>query len=486
MSTAYKTIRDIAGPLLIVEGVEGVAYDELCTVELTDGTQRLGKVLESRQGLAVVQLFESTQGITTENTKVRFLGRSFELPVSQDMLGRIFSGSGTPIDGGPAIVPEKKLDINGAPINPFTRDFPEDFIQTGISTIDVLNTLVRGQKLPIFSGAGLPHASLAAQIARQARVLSKEEVEKGASATGESHPAIGTEPHSSANAEQGKFAVVFGAMGITFEEAQYFKQEFERTGALARAVLFLNTADNPVVERIATPRLALTAAEYLAFELGYHVTVILTDMTNYCEALREVSAARKEVPGRRGYPGYLYTDLATLYERAGRIRGKKGSITQIPILTMPEDDVTHPIPDLTGYITEGQIRLDRGLFQRGMIPPVIPMGSLSRLKGKAQGEGVTREDHSGMDAQLTSAYARGTEIRELAVILGESSLNDTDRAYLKFADRFEREFIAQGEHENRSIFDSLTIGWSLLSELPKTELKRVKPAHIEKYLPKTA
>lgn len=478
MSTAYKTIRDVAGPLLIVEGVEGVTYDELCSVELPSGEQRLGKVLEARTGLAIVQLFESTQGITTEGTKVRFLGRTFELPVSKDMLGRVFSGSGRPIDGGPQIVPEKKLDINGAPINPFTRDFPEDFIQTGISTIDVLNTLVRGQKLPIFSGAGLPHASLAAQIARQARVLTKEEVEKGASTTDEMHP--------SPDADEGKFAVVFGAMGVTFEEAQYFKQEFERTGALSRAVLFINTADNPVVERIATPRLALTAAEYLAFELDYHVTVILTDMTNYCEALREVSAARKEVPGRRGYPGYLYTDLATLYERAGRIRGKKGSITQIPILTMPEDDVTHPIPDLTGYITEGQIRLDRGLFQRGMIPPVIPMGSLSRLKGKAQGEGVTREDHSGMDAQLTSAYARGVEIRELAVILGESSLSDIDRAYLRFADRFEREFIAQGERENRSIFDSLTIGWNLLSELPKSELKRVKPAHIEKYLPKVS
>ncbi len=482
MSTAYKTIRDIAGPLLIVEGVEGVAYDELCTVELPTGEQRLGKVLESRKGLAIVQLFESTQGVATEGTKVRFLGRTFELPVSQDMLGRVFSGSGTPIDGGPAVVPEKKLDINGAPINPFTRDFPEDFIQTGISTIDVLNTLVRGQKLPIFSGAGLPHAPLAAQIARQARVLTKEEVERGSEETSNGSPP--NPPSQAPHPQEGKFAVVFGAMGVTFEEAQYFKQEFERTGALSRAVLFINTADNPVVERIATPRLALTAAEYLAFELDYHVTVILTDMTNYCEALREVSAARKEVPGRRGYPGYLYTDLATIYERAGRIRGKKGSITQIPILTMPEDDVTHPIPDLTGYITEGQIRLDRGLYQRGLVPPVIPMGSLSRLKGKAQGEGVTRADHSGMDAQLTSAYARGTEIRELAVILGESSLNDTDRAYLRFADRFEREFIAQGETENRSIYDSLRIGWDLLTELPVSELKRVKPAHIEQYLPK--
>ena len=473
MSTAYKTVSDIAGPLIMVEGVEGVTYDELCEVELTDGSKRLGKVLEARKGLAVVQLFESAQGATTQGTKVRFLGRSFELPVAEDMLGRIFDGSGYPIDGGPAIVPEKKLDINGNPINPASRDFPEDFIQTGISTIDVLNTLVRGQKLPIFSGAGLPHSQLAAQIARQARVLTEEEV-----ATGKGNDDAGKNPDD-------KFAVVFAAMGVTFEEAQFFKNEFEKTGALSRAVLFLNTADNPVAERIATPRLALTAAEYLAYEKDYHVTVIITDMTNYCEALREISAARKEVPGRRGYPGYLYTDLATLYERAGKIKGKKGSITQIPILTMPEDDVTHPIPDLTGYITEGQIRLDRSLNQQGIYPPVIPMGSLSRLKGKAQGEGVTREDHSGMDAQLTAAYARGVEVRELAVILGESSLSDTDKAYLKFAKRFEQEFITQGENENRSIFDSLKIGWDLLTELPRTELKRVKSEHMDKYLPET-
>lgn len=469
MSTAYKTVSDIAGPLLMVEGVEGVTYDELCEIELTDGTKRLGKVLEAREGLAVVQLFESAQGATTEGTKVRFLGRTFELGVSEDMLGRVFSGAGAPIDNGPEVIPEKKLDINGAPINPASREFPEDFIQTGISTIDVLNTLVRGQKLPIFSGAGLPHAQIAAQIARQARVLTEKEVAEGKSTEGETE-------------KDEKFAVVFAAMGVTYEEAQFFKNEFEKTGALSRAVLFLNTADNPVAERIATPRLALTAAEYLAYELDYHVTVIITDMTNYCEALREISAARKEVPGRRGYPGYLYTDLATLYERAGRIKGKKGSITQIPILTMPEDDVTHPIPDLTGYITEGQIRLDRGLHQKAIYPPVIPMGSLSRLKGKAQGEGVTREDHSGMDAQLTAAYARGTEIRELAVILGESSLSDTDKAYLKFADRFEKEFIRQGEHENRSIYDSLNIGWDLLKELPRSELKRVKGDHIDKYM----
>jgi len=470
MSTAYKTVTDIAGPLMMVEGVEGITYDEMCEIELPSGEKRLGKVLEAREGLAVVQLFEQAQGTKTEGTKVRFLNRTFEIGVSEDLLGRILSGAGRPIDGGANIIPEKKLDINGAPINPFTREYPDDFIQTGISTIDVLNTLVRGQKLPIFSGAGLPHNQVAAMIARQARVLTENEVEKGESSTD--------------TKSDEKFAVVFGAMGVTFEEAQYFRQEFEKTGALSRAVLFMNTADNPVVERIATPRLALTVAEYLAYEKDYHVTVILTDMTNYCEALREVSAARKEVPGRRGYPGYLYTDLATIYERAGRIRGKKGSITQIPILTMPEDDVTHPIPDLTGYITEGQIRLDRGLHQKGIFPPVIPMGSLSRLKGKAQGEGKTRDDHSGVDAQLTAAYARGVEVRELAVILGESSLNEVDKAYLKFADRFEKEFITQGEQENRSIFDSLAIGWDLLTELPKTELKRVKDDQIAKYLKK--
>lgn len=468
---SYKTIKDVAGPLLMVEGVDGVGYDELCHVQLASGEVRLGKVLESRKGLAVVQLFESTQGIAVSGASVRFLGRTFQMGVSEDLLGRVFTGSGQPFDGGPALLAEKKLDINGQPMNPASREYPDDFIQTGISTIDVLNTLVRGQKLPIFSGAGLPHSQLAAQIARQARVLTKIEVDSG----GIERPK---------QVSQDKFAVVFAAMGVTFEEAQFFQKEFEKTGAIARAVLFLNTAADPVVERIATPRLALTAAEYLAFEKDYHVTVILTDMTNYCEALREVSASRKEVPGRRGYPGYMYTDLASLYERAGRIRGRNGSITQIPILTMPEDDVTHPIPDLTGYITEGQIRLDRGLYQKGVIPPVIPMGSLSRLKGKAQGEGKTREDHSGVEAQLTAAYARGVEIRELAVLLGESSLNETDKAYLKFADRFEREFIGQGEHENRTIYDSLRIGWNLLTELPRSELKRVKEAHIEKYLPK--
>jgi len=473
MSTAYKTVTDIAGPLMIVEGVEGVSYDELCEIELIDGSKRLGKVLESREGLAIVQMFEQAKGVTTEGTKVRFLGRTFEIGVSEDLLGRVFSGAGRPIDGGPEIVPEKKLDINGAPINPYSRDYPDDFIQTGISTIDVLNTLVRGQKLPLFSGAGLPHNQIAAQIARQARVLTPKEREKG--------EAI---PDDQREETDEKFAVVFAAMGVTFEEAKFFQNELEKTGALSRAVLFVNTADNPVVERIATPRLALTVAEYLAYEKDYHVTVILTDMTNYCEALREVSAARKEVPGRRGYPGYLYTDLATLYERAGRIRGKKGSITQIPILSMPEDDVTHPIPDLTGYITEGQIRIDRGLHNKGVYPPIIPMGSLSRLKKKAQGEGKTREDHEGIDDQITAAYAHGVEVRELAVILGESSLSDVDKAFLKFAGRFEKEFIQQGVTENRSIFESLRISWDMLNEIPREELKRVKDEHVEKYMKK--
>ena len=473
MSTAYKTVTDIAGPLMMVEGIEGVTYDELCEIELVDGSKRLGKVLDARSDLAVVQMFEDAKGATTEGTKVRFLGRTFEIGVSEDILGRVFSGSGKPIDGGPEIVPEKKLEINGAPINPFSREYPDDFIQTGISTIDVLNTLVRGQKLPLFSGAGLPHNQIAAQLARQMRVLSPEEVEKGQGMSDEQR-----------GESDEKFAVIFAAMGVTFEEAQYFQNELEKTGALSRAVLFVNTADNPVVERIATPRLALTVAEYLAYEKDYHVTVLLTDLTNYCEALREVSAARKEVPGRRGYPGYLYTDLATLYERAGRVRGKNGSITQIPILSMPEDDITHPIPDLTGYITEGQIYIDRGLHQKGIYPPIIPMGSLSRLKAKAQGEGKTRADHSGMDAQLTAAYARGVEVRELAVILGESSLSETDKAFLKFSERFENEFIRQGPNENRSIYESLSIGWDLLTEIPREELKRVKDEHIDKYMSK--
>ncbi len=456
MQKEYKTITQVAGPLLFVEEVEGIKYEELVEVELPNKEKRLGKVLEAREGMALVQMFEDTQGVGTEGSKARFLGKTFQVGVSEDMLGRVFSGAGKPIDGGAEIIPEKKLDINGAPINPWSRDFPSDFIQTGISTIDCLNTLVRGQKLPIFSGAGLPHAALAAQIARQAKVRDD---------TGDE-----------------KFAVVFATMGVTFEEAQYFINEFEKTGAIEHSVLFINTADNPVVERIATPRLALTTAEYLAFEKGYHVTVILTDMTNYCEALREVSAARKEIPGRRGYPGYLYTDLSTIYERAGRIKGRKGSITQIPILTMPEDDITHPIPDLTGYITEGQIVLSRELHGKGIYPPVNVLPSLSRLSPTARK--ITREDHEGVFAQMYAAYARGLEVRDLAVILGESALNETDLKYLKFADRFEDEFVRQAETDNRSIDETLNLSWELMSMLPKEELKRVKDEYIEKYLPK--
>jgi len=456
MQKEYSSITSIAGPLLIVEDVEGIKYEELVEVTTASGEMRLGKVLEAREGMALVQMFEDTRGISTEGTKAKFLGKTLQLGVSEDMLGRIFSGSGKPIDNGPEIIPDQKLDINGAPINPYSRDYPSDFIQTGVSTIDGLNTLVRGQKLPIFSGAGLPHAKLAAQIARQAKVKSE-----GGS---------------------GDFAVVFAAMGVTFEEADYFMEEFRKTGAIKRSVLYINTADDPVVERIATPRLALTTAEYLAFEKDMHVLVILTDITNYCEALREVSAARKEVPGRRGYPGYLYTDLATLYERAGRIKGKSGSITQLPILTMPEDDKTHPIPDLTGYITEGQILIDRGLHREGIYPPITPMGSLSRLKGHGLGEGKTREDHKGVDDQISAAYAKGIEVRELAVILGESSLSETDLAYLKFAKAFEEKFITQAETDDRTIDETLNTGWDLMKLLPRNELKRVKDEHIDKYM----
>src|SRR3989338_4829184 len=472
MKTQHKTVAEIYGPIVVVTKVPDAKYQEMVEIELPDGSRRRGRVLEADEDRALVPMFEGTRGLELTGPSAPLLGRPLQVGLSGDMVGRVFKGDGAPRDQKPAIIPETTRDINGAPINPFSRDYPDDFIQTGISSIDVLTPLVRGQKLPIFSGAGLPHSKLAAQIARQARMLTPAEVKK-------------FNPNSNvAELEGEKFAVVFAAMGVTYEEAQYFRQEFERTGAISRAVLFVNTADNPVVERIATPRLALTAAEYLAFEKGYHVTVILTDMTNYCEALREVYAARKEVPGRRGYPGYLYTDLANIYERAGRIRGRKGSVTQIPILTMPEDDVTHPVPDLTGYITEGQIRQDRALHQKGIYPPVIPMGSLSRLKGKAQGEGKTREDHSGMDAQLSASYARGVEIRELAVILGESSLSDTDKAYLRFADRFEKEFLTQSDNEERSIYLSLEIGWDLLTELPRSELKRVKGAHADTYLQK--
>ena len=457
MIREYKTIQEIASPLMMVKMVENVTYDELAEVELPDGSIRRGQVLEVNGDTAVVQLFESAAGINLAQSKVRFLGHPLQLGVSGDMLGRVFNGMGVPIDGGPAILAEEYRDINGLPMNPAARDYPNEFIQTGISTIDGLNTLVRGQKLPIFSGSGLPHANLAAQIARQAKVLGDE----------------------SAN-----FAVVFAAIGITFEESEFFVQEFKRTGAIDRTVLFTNLADDPAVERIATPRMALTAAEYLAFEKDMHVLVILTDITNYAEALREVSAAKKEVPGRRGYPGYLYTDLATLYERAGRQVGKEGSITMIPILTMPEDDKTHPIPDLTGYITEGQIILSRELFRKGINPPVDVLPSLSRLKDKGTGEGKTREDHAGTMNQLFAAYATGKENKELMSILGEAALSPTDLLYAKFADEFEKRYVSQGSDENRSIFETLDLGWDLLSILPTSELKRIRPEFIAKYMPK--
>lgn len=446
-------VAEIAGPLILIEGVAGVAFDELVEIELRSGEIRLGKVLEINEDKALVQVFEGTDGLDISSLSIRFRGRGLELPVSKDLLGRVFSGLGKPIDNAPPVIPEKKLDVNGIPINPFARDYPNDFIQTGISTIDGLNTLSRGQKLPIFSGAGLPHSRLAAQIARQSRVLKKEE----------------------------SFAVVFGAMGITYEEAEFFISNFRRTGAIENSVLFINLASDPAIERIATPRLALTAAEYLAFDLNMHVLVILTDMTNYCESLREVSAARREVPGRRGYPGYLYTDLATLYERAGRIKGKAGSITMIPVLTMPDDDKTHPIPDLTGYITEGQIILERELERKGIYPPVDPLPSLSRLRDKAIGKDKTREDHAGVANQLFAAYARGREVRELVVILGEAALSELDRKYLSFAEAFEDKFIKQGENENRSIEETLAISWRLLKLLPREELKRISGEIVEKY-----
>ena len=458
MIKEYRTIEEISGPLMVVRRVSGVTYDELCEIELPNGELRRGKVLEVNGDKAVVQLFEPSAGINLSSSKIRFLGRPLELAVSGDMLGRVFSGMGDPIDDGPAILAEAHRDINGLAMNPAARDYPNEFIQTGISTIDGLNTLVRGQKLPIFSGSGLPHNQLAAQIARQAKVL-----DGGAS----------------------NFAVVFAAIGITFEESEYFIQEFRRTGAIDRTVVFSNLANDPAVERIATPRMALTAAEYLAFEKDMQVLVILTDITNYAEALREVSAAKKEVPGRRGYPGYLYTDLATLYERAGRRIGKSGSITMIPILTMPEDDKTHPIPDLTGYITEGQIILSRDLYRKGIIPPVDVLPSLSRLKDKGIGEGKTREDHSGTMNQLFAAYARGKDAKELMTILGEAALSDDDKQFAKFADAFEQRYVNQGNNTNRTIEDTLNLGWELLSLLPRTELKRIKPELIEKYMPET-
>lgn len=457
MLKEYKTIREIVGPLMLVEGVEGVKYNEMVEIVAADGAIRRGKVLEINRDKALVQLFEPSQGIQMSSSKARFLGKSMELAVSEDMLGRVFDGIGNPRDGGAPVIPEDRLDVNGQPINPAARDYPDEFIQTGVSAIDGLNTLVRGQKLPVFSVSGLPHAELAAQIARQAKVLNSDS----------------------------KFAVVFAAVGITFEEADFFISDFRKTGAIERAVLFINLANDPAVERIATPRMALTTAEYLAFEKGMHVLVITTDITNYAEALREVSAARKEVPGRRGYPGYLYTDLATLYERAGRINGKEGSITQIPILTMPEDDKTHPIPDLTGYITEGQIILSRELYKKGVTPPIDVLPSLSRLKDKGIGVGKTREDHADTMNQLFSAYARGKEAKELSTILGEAALTEIDKKYAHFADEFEKKYVSQGFNTNRSINDTLDIGWELLRLLPRNELKRIKDKFLDKYYDKS-
>lgn len=456
MLKEYKTIREIVGPLMLVEGVEGVKYNEMVEIVAADGAIRRGKVLEINRDKALVQLFEPSQGIQMSSSKARFLGKSMELAVSEDMLGRVFDGIGNPRDGGAPVIPEDRLDVNGQPINPAARDYPDEFIQTGVSAIDGLNTLVRGQKLPVFSVSGLPHAELAAQIARQAKVLNSDS----------------------------KFAVVFAAVGITFEEADFFISDFRKTGAIERAVLFINLANDPAVERIATPRMALTAAEYLAFEKGMHVLVITTDITNYAEALREVSAARKEVPGRRGYPGYLYTDLATLYERAGRINGKEGSITQIPILTMPEDDKTHPIPDLTGYITEGQIILSRELYKKGVTPPIDVLPSLSRLKDKGIGVGKTREDHADTMNQLFSAYARGKEAKELSTILGEAALTEIDKKYAHFADEFEKKYVSQGFNTNRSINETLDIGWELLRLLPRNELKRIKDKFLDLYYDK--
>ncbi len=453
----YTSISSIAGPLVVVSGVAGAQYEELVEVIVPgEVTPRFGKVLDTAADRAVVQMFDPTSGMTADQTRVRFRGETLKLGVSEDMLGRVFTGAGAVADGGPAIIPEQRRDIAGDPINPYSREFPNDFIQTGISSIDVMNTLVRGQKLPIFSGAGLPHSRLAAQIARQATVK-----------------------------DGGEFAIVFATLGVSFEEAEYFRREFAEAGALERSVLFINTASDPVVERVSTPRMALTTAEYLAFEKNMHVLVILTDMTNYCEALREVSAARKEVPGRRGYPGYLYTDLSTIYERAGRVKGKTGTITQIPILSMPDDDKTHPVPDLTGYITEGQFVVSRELYRKGIFPPVDVQGSLSRLWSAGVGEGKTRGDHKNLKDQLFASYAVGREARELAVVLGEASLDETDRAHLRFADAFEREFVGQGEYENRSVEESLDIGWKLLTMIPRTSLKRVKPAEVDQYLPVT-
>lgn len=449
----YKTIKEVVGPLMLVTHTENVKYDETVRVKLANGTTRYGRVLEIDQDKALVQLFESSQGLKIEDAKAVFLGHGLELDLSPLILGRIFSGMGEPKDGKGKIIPEMKMDINGIPLNPVARDYPSEFIQTGVSSIDGLNTLVRGQKLPIFSGSGLPHNKLAAMIARNAKV-------------------VGTTDN---------FAVVFAAIGITFEESNFFIEEFKKSGAIDRTVMFVNLANDPAVERIATPRMAITAAEYLAYELDMHVLIIMTDITNYAESLREISAARKEVPGRRGYPGYMYTDLSSLYERAGRVKGKKGSITQLPILTMPEDDKTHPIPDLTGYITEGQVILSRSLHQKGIQPPVDVLPSLSRLKDKGIGEGKTRDDHSDTLNQLFASYARGKEAKELATVLGESALSDTDKLYAVFADKFEKEYLSQGYDSNRTIEETLDLGWKLLNILPRSELKRISNKRLDKY-----
>jgi len=448
----YTTVWEIAGPLMVVEGVKEVGYGEIVRIIVPNEKERIGQVLEAGKGKAIVQVFEGTRGLDTKNTSVIFTGKPMEIGVSEEMLGRVFDGMARPIDGSPAPIPEEIRNVNGFPINPSAREYPRDPIQTGISTIDGMNTLVRGQKLPIFSGAGLPHNELAAQIARQAKVMGQEE-----------------------------FAVIFAAMGITAEEADFFMKDFEETGAIERSILFLNLANDPAIERLITPRVALTTAEYLAFEKGMHILIILTDMTNYAEALREISAAREEVPGRRGYPGYMYTDLAQIYERAGRIQGKEGSITQIPILTMPDDDITHPIPDLTGYITEGQIVLSRELHNKGIYPPIAVLPSLSRLMAEGIGEGRTREDHHQLSNQLYAAYAEGCDLRDLVAVVGEEALTERDRRYLEFADEFEDKFVRQGRNEDRTFEDTLDLGWKLLSVFPKGELKKIDEKYINKY-----
>lgn len=452
----FLTIREISGPLVFVESVTGVGYGELVEVTTPSGQERTGQVIDVSEDITIVQVFEGTSDLDTKTTTVRFTGETIKLPVSMDMLGRVFTGGGKPADGGPSIIPEDYWDIHGYPINPYSRIHPTDFIQTGISVIDGMNPLVLGQKLPLFSGSGLPHKIIASQIVRQAKVKGKEE----------------------------EFNIVFAAMGITAEEEKFFKEDFMKMGVLGRVVMFVNLAEDPVIERILSPRLALTTAEYLAFEQDMNILSILIDMTNYCEALREIAAARMEIPGRRGYPGYMYTDLASIYERAGRIQGKKGSITLMPILTMPDDDITHPIPDLTGYITEGQIILDRTMHKTGLYPPINPLPSLSRLMDKGIGVGKTREDHKQLSDQLYYAYAEGKIIRETALVSGEAALTEVEKLYLQFADRFEREFVTQGSGEDRDIEKTLDVGWELLSALPETEFSRIDPAIIAKYHPK--